>query len=101
MHTLLILYPRQPEPEKFVAYYATTHLPLVRRIPGLAGFTYGFDLAAMAGESPYFCRFEADFASAEVMDAALRSPEGQAAANEVPNFAQGEPIILAFEKQAG
>ena len=101
MHSLLILYEPQPDPEKFIAYYEATHLPLVRKIPGLERFTYAFELTAMAGRPPYFCRFEADFASADVLEKALRSPEGLAAATDVPNFAQGEPVILTFEKKAG
>lgn len=101
MHSLLILYPPQPEPERFMAYYEDTHLPLVRKIPGLRQFSYGFNLAAMDGESPYFCRFEADFETAEAMGAALGSPEGQATAGDVPNFAVGQPVILTFEKRAG
>lgn len=99
MHSLLILYPPQPDPDKFIAYYEGTHLDLVRKIPGLVGFSYGFNLTTMAGDSPYFCRFEADFASAEAMGQALGSIQGQATANDVPNFAVGEPLILTFAKQ--
>lgn len=101
MHSLLILYPPQPDPDRFISYYEGTHLDLVRRIPGLERFSYGFNLAAMAGEAPFFCRFEADFASAEAMGQALGSPEGQATAGDVPNFAVGEPLILTFEKRGG
>src|SRR3954454_19623226 len=42
-------------------YYEDTHLPLVAQLPGLRGYRYSFDVAAAAGESPYFCVFEADF----------------------------------------
>jgi len=101
MHSLLILYPTQPNPEAFIEYYETTHLALVRQIPGLGGFSYGFHLGALEGASPYFCRFEADFASAEAMGQALGSPEGQATAGDVPNFATGQPVILTFEKKVG
>lgn len=101
MHSLLILYPPQPDPEAFIAYYEGTHLDLVRKIPGLIGFSYGFNLAAMGGESPYFCRFEADFASAEALGQAMGSPEGQATAADVPNFASGSPLILSYEKKSG
>lgn len=101
MHALLILYPPQPDPEGFVRYYEETHLDLVRAIPGLERFTYGFNLAAPAGESPYFCVFEAEFASAEAMGAALGSPAGQATAADVANFASGEPIVLDYAKKVG
>lgn len=101
MHTLLILYPPQPDPEAFVRYYEETHLELVRKIPGLESFSYGVNLASPAGSSPFFCVFQADFASAEAMGAALASPEGQATAADVPNFASGEPIILNYARKVG
>ena len=101
MHTLLILYPPQNEPQAFIDYYESNHLPLVRKIPGLQRFSYGFNLAAMSGDSPYFCVFEADFLSAEAMGAAMGSPEGQATAADVPNFASSQPIILNFAKATG
>lgn len=101
MHSLLILYPPQPDPDAFIRYYEGTHLDLVRKIPGLERFTYGFNLAAPEGASPYFCVFEADFASAEAMGAALGSPEGQATAGDVPNFATGQPIVVNYAKKVG
>ena len=101
MHTLLILYPPQENPATFKTYYEQTHLGLVRKIPGIRQFRYGFDLAALEGASPYFCMFEADFDSAEALGAAMGSPEGQATAADVANFASGQPVILNFSKSTG
>ena len=101
MHTLLILYPPQPNPEAFIRYYEQTHLALVRKIPGLQHFNYGFNVAAMGGESPYFCVFEADFDDAAAYSAAMASPDGQAVRADVPNYATGGVVVLDYELRAG
>jgi len=34
MHKIVVLYPPQPDPETFKAYYVGTHIPLARKLPG-------------------------------------------------------------------
>ena len=96
MHKLVILYAPPTDPDHFRDYYVNTHLPLARRIPGILDYRYSFDVATGDGESPYFAVFEADFADAETMAAALSSPEGAAAAADVPNYATGGAIVLNY-----
>lgn len=96
MHRIAVLYPPQPDPEAFKAYYVATHIPLARKLPGLLAMRYTFDVQALGGNSPYFCVFEADFSDAAAMGAALSSPEGQAVAADGPNYARVPPVIIHY-----
>ena len=101
MHRLLVLYPPPTDPDRFRSYYEGTHLPLVAELPGLRGYRYSFDVAASAGEPPYFCVFEADFDDAAAYGAAMASLEGQAVRADVPNYATGGAVVLDYELRAG
>jgi uncharacterized protein (TIGR02118 family) len=102
VHRLLAVYPPPTDPAAFRAYYEDTHLPLVAQMPGLRGFRWGFDVAPPGGgDSPYFCVFEADFDDAGALDAALASPEGQAAAADVANYATGGAVLLRYDVREG
>ncbi|MDH2403732.1 EthD family reductase [Bradyrhizobium sp. SSUT18] len=96
METLLVLYPTQPNPDAFKAHYVQNHIPLVRKLPGLRAFRYGFDVASLAGDATFFCVFEGEFADGEALRAAMGSPEGRSVAEDVPKFAQVPPIILRY-----
>jgi len=98
MHRLITLYPHPEDPAAFRSHFEEKHLPLVEKLPGLRGYSYGFDLAAVGdGESPYFCTFAGDFDDSGALDAALASPEGEAVAADVPNYATGGVILLRHD----
>ena len=97
MHRLLTLYAPPSDPDAFRAYFEEKHLLLVEKLPGLRGYSYGFDVAAVEGESQYFCTFAGDFDNAGALDAALGSPEGEAVAADVPNYATGGVILLRYD----
>jgi uncharacterized protein (TIGR02118 family) len=101
MHRLLVLYPLPTDPDHFRSYYESTHLPLVAKMPGLRGYRYSFDVSAGAGESPYFCVFEADFDDAAALSAGRSSTEGQAVAADVSNYATGGVVVLDYELRGG
>lgn len=101
MHKLVVLYPHPADPAAFAAYYEGTHLPLARRLPGMIACRYTLDVHAEGGESPYFAIFEADFPDAETMGAAMQSPEGQAVAADVPNYAPEDTIVLDYAVAEG
>jgi uncharacterized protein (TIGR02118 family) len=96
MHKLVVLYPQPTDPEHFREYYVSTHLPLASRMPGILDWRYSFDVASAPGESSYFAIFEADFADAAALGAALSSPEGTATLADVPNYATGGSIALNY-----
>lgn len=97
MHKIVVLYPPQPDPEAFMAYYTRTHIPLARKLPGLIAMRYSFEVAGVApGEPPYSCVFEAEFSDGAALGAAMGSPEGQAVAADVANFAQIPPTLIHY-----
>ena len=97
MHRVLALYGMPKDPEHFRRYYEETHIPLARKLPGLKGFRWSFDVQGLMGESPYFCVGELDFDSAESVQAALESPEGQVTAADVPNYATGGVTLVHYD----
>jgi len=96
LHKIVVLYPPQPDPDAFKAYYVGTHIPLAHALPGLLALRYSFDVEGVGGVSPYFCIFEAEFADGPALGAAMGSPEGQAVAADVPNFAQVAPTLITY-----
>jgi uncharacterized protein (TIGR02118 family) len=101
MHRLLVLYPHPDNTEHFRDYYLTTHLPLAAALPGLRGMRHGFDVDGLAEDSPYFAVFEADFDNTAALHAALGSPQGQAVAADVANYASGGARLLHYAVQDG
>lgn len=97
MHKLMVLYPEPENREAFVDYYVTNHLPLAARLPGLLSWRYSIEVSAGPdGKAPYFAVFEAEFPHAEAFQDAMTSPEGQAVANDVPNYATGGAVVLDY-----
>ncbi|MCW3066471.1 MAG: Ethyl tert-butyl ether degradation EthD [Solirubrobacterales bacterium] len=101
MHKLVVLYPPPVDPAAFRDYYESTHVPLAQTLPGLRSYQYAFDVGSPAGDSPYFCIFEAEFDDAAALGAAMGSPEGQTVAADVPNYATGGATMLTFDVAGG
>ena len=97
MHKLVVLYPPPADRDKFRSYYTSTHLKLAEKLPGLRAYRYAFDLAAPAGDSPYWCMFEAEFDDIHALGAAMSSPEGLAVAADVPNYATEAPVMFSCD----
>jgi uncharacterized protein (TIGR02118 family) len=97
---LLVLYNQPADPGAFEAYYFGTHVPIAKRIPKLRKYTVNRgQLAAAAGEPPYFLVAILEFESMADLQAGFASPEGQAAAGDVPKFATGGVTMLMYETQ--
>jgi hypothetical protein len=58
-------------------------------------------VTALGADSPYFCVFQADLDDAAALDAALGSPEGEATAADVPNYATGGALLLRYDVREG
>jgi uncharacterized protein (TIGR02118 family) len=102
MHRLLVLYPEPDDTTTFTEYYATSHLPLVEKLPGLTSWSYSTDVTSgSADASPYFAVFQADFPDRESFSNAMESSAGQAVSEDVPNFATGGAIVLNFAVEGG
>jgi uncharacterized protein (TIGR02118 family) len=89
MYVLTVLYGHPTDPAAFDAHYASTHVPLVEKIPGLESFTHRHCASLDGSPPPYYLIAELGYASQEVFAAGAQSPERQAAGADVPNFATG------------
>ncbi|TIC82627.1 EthD family reductase [Nocardioides sp. GY 10127] len=93
MATLTVLYGTPTDADAFRAHYEQVHAPLALALPGAKDPRWSLDVSTLAGETVHAI-FQADFADADSLDAALASPEGQAAQADVPSFATGGVTIL-------
>ncbi|MBC2653433.1 EthD family reductase [Novosphingobium aerophilum] len=93
-----VLYGEPSDPAAFEAYYAETHLPLVDRIAGLDRAVLIKGLPGPDGSKPAYYRIaQLFYRSAAQMAQAMGSPEGQAAAADLANFADGGVTIMVGE----
>ena len=98
MHVLTVCYGHPTDPAAFDAYYTSTHAPLAEKIPGMTSFTYRHCASPDGSQPPYYLIAELSFPSQEVLGASQSSPEAQAAAADVPNFATGGvTIFIAYD----
>lgn len=97
MARLLVLYNQPTDAAAFDSYYSQSHLPLARQIPGLRSLiTSANPPTALAGAAPYLIA-ELNFDSMTDLQAGLASPQGQAAAGDLANFAHSGATLLAYE----
>ncbi|GAC1360699.1 MAG: EthD family reductase [Ktedonobacteraceae bacterium] len=100
MIQLTALYGHPQDPAAFDRYYNQTHAPLATKIPGLKGYTAHKPASLNPQErSPYYLIADLYFDSMQALQAGLESPQGQAAAGDLPNFATGGVTMVAGEVQ--
>jgi len=100
MYCLTVLYGHPEDPAEFERYYRAVHVPLARKMKGLAGWTIGKCNSGEADTAPasfLIVRLYAE--SAAAMQAVLDSPEGKATVADVPNFATGGVTFLFSEEE--
>lgn len=97
MHRFIALYSQPPDVAAFRKYYTELHVPLVAALPGIRTMKYSFDVAILAGDASYACVFESEFEDRAALLAALQSPEGVKAAEDVANFATGGVVLLDYD----
>ena len=90
MAKVLAMYRTPTDPAAFDRYYYDRHVPLAKRIAGLRHYevTAG-PVTTLAGTSPYYLIATLTFDSMAAIQSALASPEGQATAADLANFATG------------
>lgn len=98
MATLMALYSKPADPDAFDDYYASAHIPLANTIPGLrrCEISQG-PVGTPQGESPYHQVAILGFDSMQALQQGLSSPEGQATAADLGNFAQAGVELLVFD----
>jgi uncharacterized protein (TIGR02118 family) len=86
------------DPDAFERYYAETHTALAKAIPGLTRFEAARGIATPDGSAvPYQRIAELTFEDMDELQAGLGSEQGQAAVNDIPNFATGGVTIFFAE----
>ncbi|MDB5718794.1 MAG: hypothetical protein JWM38_2221 [Sphingomonas bacterium] len=100
MHRILALYGVPSDPEHFRSYYTGTHLKLAARLPGLRAMHYSFDVAAISPGNGFFCVWSGEFDDAAAAAAAMQSPEGEALAADVGNYASGGVTLVQYTDAA-
>jgi len=98
MATAIALYDTPIDREAFDAYYASTHVPLAKKLPGLRSYRVS-KRAVMtpAGPAPYHLVAMLAFKSMKDIQEALASAQGQAVVKDLENFATGGVTVLMFE----
>jgi uncharacterized protein (TIGR02118 family) len=100
MAQLVALYKNPSDTKAFDDYYASTHAPLAKTLPGLKRYEISTGpVVAASGESPYYLVALLDFDSLEAIQSALSSPEGQKTAGDLANFAQAGVELLMFDSK--
>lgn len=98
MIKLTVLYGQPQDPAAFDRYYEQVHTPLALKFPGLKGLTIERPNSLNPHEpSPYYLIASLYWSDMQAFQEALQSPEGQAGAADVPNFATGGATLLVGE----
>lgn len=98
MAQLQVIYGTPTDPQAFDRHYFDVHVPIAKAIPGLRRFEVSQGpVASPAGESGVHLIAILHFDSLADIAAAFASPEGQAAAADVPNFATGGAEMRMYD----
>jgi uncharacterized protein (TIGR02118 family) len=97
MAKLISLYKKPHDPAAFNDYYYSKHVPLVKKVEGLRSFEVNNGwVTNLAGKTPYHLVAILTFDSVAAIQQALASPEGKAAAADLPAFAQAGVELLVI-----
>ncbi len=100
MVKLQVLYGHPKDPAAFEAYYADPHTPIALKVPSLRRFEVSKVVGAPGGGQPaYYRTADLYFDDMDALGAAMSSPEGQAAAADIANFATGGVTLIVVETQ--
>lgn len=95
MIKLTVLYGHPTDTTVFEEYYKNTHLPRAEKMSGFEKVEYTKFLSAADGSAAAHYRMaEFWFADADALQATMGSPEGQATAADLGNFATGGVTLL-------
>jgi len=98
MHKLFAMYRKPDDEAAFLKHYHEVHIPLVEKIPGLSKAVVNRVAGApMGGEPAYFLIAELQFPDKATFDAAMASPENQAAGRDLMGFAKGLVDLMVAE----
>lgn len=94
MYRMTILYGTPDDPDHFRDYYYRYHIPLARKMSGLTGWKLSWIDQESPDPIPYILIADLYAPTKEAMETILASAEGQAARDDVDNFATGTVEFL-------
>jgi uncharacterized protein (TIGR02118 family) len=98
MARLVVMYKKPADASAFDAYYANTHIPLAKKIPGLRKYDVSKGpVVTPQGPSDMHLMATLHFDDMAAIQAAFASPEGKATAADLANFASGGAEMVMFE----
>jgi len=100
MARLVVMYKTPKDAKAFDQYYFETHVPIAHKIPGLRKYEVNQGAVTSPTSEPGIHRIAIlHFDSVAAIQAAMASPEGQAAAADVTVFSPepGSVQMLVFE----
>jgi uncharacterized protein (TIGR02118 family) len=102
MAKVFAMYRTPADPAAFDRYYFETHVPIATKLPGLRGYdvTRGSVSGLDGTPAPYHLIATLTFDSRAAIEAALASPEGQATAADLANFAAAGVDLYYAESEA-
>jgi uncharacterized protein (TIGR02118 family) len=101
MAQLVVVYKTPKDAAAFDKHYAEKHIPIAKKIPGLRKYEVSTGLVAtLAGPSGYHLVATLTFDDVAAIQTAFGTPEGQAAAADVGNFATGGADMFIFDTKA-
>jgi uncharacterized protein (TIGR02118 family) len=91
----------EADQDVFNKEYFETHIPLVKKVPGLLSMEIcKTPKNLMGGKSPYYMIATLTFADLAALKAGMASPEGQEAGNNIMSFASNYITLLATEVES-
>lgn len=98
MAKVIVLYKKPKSVEAFDRHYASVHIPLAKKIPGLKKYDISTGpVATPAGASDVHLVATLYFESMDAVKAGFGSAEGKAAAGDLANFADGGADLYFFD----
>lgn len=97
MFRITVNYHHPEDPQQFLAHYRKVHAPLTATMPGVSSFEWGVCETLDGTKPEHFVVGVLTFPSKEAAIAGLGSPEGQAGAADMANFAAAGAIIDMHE----
>lgn len=100
MALLVAVYKTPKDKAAFDRYYREIHAPLAKQIPGLKSYEVSkWPVLMPGGVSDIHLVACLTFDSLAEIQAALASPQGQAAAGDLANFADGGVDLMMFDTE--
>ena len=97
MVKLVALYRKPADVNAFDRAYFETHIPLVKKIPGLQRVEINRITGAPRGEPDFYLIAELYFQDKPTMDRAMASPENAEAGKNLMSFAKGLVTFIYAE----